>query len=239
MKFRKQSLSASARRVIAFSRISVCALILTGVACAGFGQETVTIPKARLQELERKEAELDKIKGELNRASGENQRLKKQHQEDAAKIESAASAAPVITHTSPALASLPPLQDHDLVDAMDLANYYRADAAEADRRFRKRIIRLQGEVVAFEKPLFIRPYRIIFKTADREIRIVCDVYPPEKYDAVLTAKHGSVLEGQMPGGSRIHLAKVGDRAIVEGQCTGLSDMYVKLSGCQLQAVQSP
>src|SRR5690242_14950440 len=38
-------------------------LILFGCAPFALGQETVTIPKSRLEELERKEAELEKLKG--------------------------------------------------------------------------------------------------------------------------------------------------------------------------------
>ena len=119
---------------------------------------------------------------------------------------------------------------------MDLANYYRADAAAADHRFRKQVLKVQGEISAFEKPPFIRDYRILLKTDDREIRVVCDMNPPEQYDAMFTVKHGSELVGQKSGRNRVPIAKVGDKVIIDGQCRGLSDGTVKLSGCEFKSI---
>ena len=209
-------------------------LLVLSAALSAVAQETVTIPKSRLEELQRKEAELDSLKGDLKATKGENLQLKKQHAEDAIKISSAPPAQPVVTHVSPPMASLPPLSPGEIVDAMDLANYYRADAAAADHRFRKQMLRVQGEISAFEKPPFIRDYRILLKTADREIRLVCDMNPPEQYDAMFTVKHGSELVGQMSGRNRVPIAKVGDKVIIEGQCRGLTDGAVKLSGCEFK-----
>ncbi len=210
-------------------------LLLLSAAFSIMAQETVTIPKSRLEELQRKEAELDSLKGDLKATKGENLQLKKQHQEDAIKISSTPTQ-PVATHVSPPMASLPPLTSGEIVDAMDLANYYRADAAAADHRFRKHLLRVQGEISAFEKPPFIRDYRILLKTADREIRLVCEMNPPEQYDAMFTVKHGSELVGQASGRNRVPIAKVGDKVIIEGKCRGLSDAAVKLSGCELKSI---
>jgi hypothetical protein len=211
-------------------------LLVLSAALSAVAQETVTIPKSRLEELQRKEAELDSLKGDLKATKGENLQLKKQHQEDAIKISSAPPAQAVVTHVSPPMASLPPLTTGEIVDAMDLANYYRADAAAADHRFRKQMLRVLGEISAFEKPPFIRDYRILLKTADREIRLVCDMNPPEQYDAMFTVKHGSELVGQMSGRNRVPIAKVGDKVIIEGQCRGLTDGTVKLSGCEFKLI---
>src|SRR6266403_153977 len=208
-------------------------LFAMSAALSALAQDTVTIPKSRLEELQRKEAELDRLKGDLKATKGENLQLKKQHTADAAKISSAPPAQPVVTHVSPPMASLPPLAPGEIVDAMDLANYYRADPAAADNRFRKRVFRVQGEISAFERMPFLRDYQILLKTADREIRLVCDMNQPEQYDAMFTVKHGSELVGQASGRNRVPIAKVGDKVIIEGKCRGLSDAAVKLSGCEL------
>src|SRR5207253_11293185 len=83
----------------------VHALLLLLLVCLSFpvaAQDTVTIPKSRLEELERKEAELEKLKGALHTAKGENVQLQKQHQEDAARIASV----PIVIHVSPPMTSL-------------------------------------------------------------------------------------------------------------------------------------
>src|SRR6266481_5562067 len=65
----------------------VVIVLLLGLFCpAIFAQDTVTVPKSRLEELERKEAELNKLKGDLNKTKDENAELKQQHKVDAAKI---------------------------------------------------------------------------------------------------------------------------------------------------------
>jgi hypothetical protein len=215
----------------------VLLLLVAITARPVLAQETVTILKSRLQELERKEIELEKLKGEFKSSKGENVQLKKQHQDDAVKISSAPPAQSHETQGSPPMASLPPLAQGEPVDAVDLANHYRADAAVADRRYRKRTFEVRGEVAAFERLPFIRDYRILLKTADRELRVVCELYTPEKYSAVLTIKNGSELVGQTPGRDRIPIAKVGDIVFIEGQCRGLRDGVVRLSGCELKSVR--
>src|SRR5215469_2604632 len=136
------------------------AIFVLLLSCVGLGaprlawcadDETVPISKERLQELLRKEAELNKMKGDLNKTKGdlqqtqgdlektkgENQELKKQHEQDAAKIAAVPTPPPEVMHPSPPISSLPVLKEGEIVDAMDLGNYYRADAATADQRFLK------------------------------------------------------------------------------------------------------
>ena len=213
------------------------ALLLIVLALPTIGQETVTIPKARLEELERKEAELEKLKGDLSTTRGENKQLKKQHEQDAAKIASAPPVEPVVTHVSPPIESLPSLQKGETVDAMDLANHYSGDAAAADGRYRKHTFKVQGEIVGFEKPLFTRDYKIQLKAANKQIKVICDVLPPDKYSAVFTVKNGSELVGVLAGQTRVPIARVGDRVIMEGQCKGMSDSVVKMAGCEYKPAQ--
>src|SRR5712691_10295399 len=113
-------------------------LLIIGPTFYCLAQETVTIPKSRFEELQRKEAELEKLKGDFSTTKGENMRLKKLHEQDALKLSSAPPPQSVVTHVSPPMASLPPLSQGEIVNSLDLANYYRADAAAADGRFRKR-----------------------------------------------------------------------------------------------------
>ncbi len=200
-------------------------------------EDMVTIPKSRLQELERKEAELEKLKGELPKAKAENAQLKKQHEEDVVKINTAPAPAPAVVHASPPLASLPPLKENEVVEAMDLANYSLADARAADQRFGKRSLHVQGEVERFQKPLFTRDYKIVLKTADRKTSVVCTVFPPEKYRAVFTVNNGAELVGLTADETRVPLACVGGTVVVAGRCMGLSGSVISIGGGELKSAR--
>lgn len=196
-------------------------------------QDNVTLPKSRLEELERKEKELDRLKGDLNKAKDENQQLKKEKEKAAAAPVVAPPAEPVITHVSPPLESLPSLKPYDLVDSMDLANYYRADRPSADRRFLKQKLAVRGEIIGFEKPLWKRSYRIFLKTPGRTAKVMCDLLPPEKSSAVFTAEHGDVLVALM-GETRVPIAKVGQQVVIKGECRGFEQSVVTVFGWDLQ-----
>jgi hypothetical protein len=200
-------------------------------------QDTVTIPKSRLEELERKEAELDRLKGDLSKAKGEKAQLQKQYEEVAAKVAALPPAAPAPVYVSPPMAALHPLSAGDVVDARDLANHYRADVSAADRRYRKRTFQVRGEIVRFEKPLLTRNYKIVIQSADRQISVMCDFYPPDSYQAVFTVKGGSQLVATLPGQNRVTLASIGDQVVIQGQCRGLGDSAVKLADCELKAAR--
>ena len=196
-------------------------------------QDTVTVPKSRLEELERKEAELNKLKGDLNKTKDENVELKKQHEVDAAKI---VEAPKVIKHVSPPMNSLPPIAEGAIVDSMDLADHYRVDPAAADQRYRKQKFKLQGEVVGFGGQLFIRPYRIMLKTPDQVTRVTCIIYPPDKYSAVYPVKEDSQLIGTSQRYEDEVIARIGDQVVVEGKCNGLKNSVIFMTGCALVAV---
>ncbi len=117
---------------------------------------------------------------------------------------------------------------------MDLGGHYRADAAAADQRYRNRSFIVRGEVIGFEKPLFVRDYKILLRTADRELKVVCQVYPPEDYKAVFTIKNGTALVGLTPREERVPLTKIGDTINVAGRCKGLRDTEVVMGGCQVK-----
>jgi len=194
-------------------------------------QETVTISKARLDELLRKEAELEKLKGEVSKTKGENDESKKQHEQDSAKI----AAAPAHRiYSGPPLSSLPPLTDGQTVSAMDLAGHYRSDTPKANQRYRGQRFCVAGEIAAFEKPPFVRPYRIVLNTADPERKVICDFTPPEDFKSVFTTDHGSKLVGQTASGARTSIAKIGQAVVIEGKCKGMSGSAIMISNCQMK-----
>jgi putative nucleic acid binding protein len=214
---------------------SLCLIGLRGVSVASAADD-VTIPKSRLQELEEKERELNRLKGDLATTKDENARLKKEQAQAPAK---AVAAVPEpVAHSSPPIASLPPLRENEEVDAMDLANHYRSDPATADARYLKHKFFLRGEIAGFEKPLLKRDYKVLLKTADRDTRVICYFYTPDKFNAVFIADHGSRLVASM-GENRIPLAKVGQTVVLHAQCKGWKDSCVLISGGDMKAVTAP
>jgi hypothetical protein len=143
---------------------------------------------------------------------------------------------PVVRYSSPALESLRPLKSDDVVDSMDLANYYYADHAAADRRFYKQKITVRGEIVAFEKPLWKRSYRVVLKTPVRGTRVICDLLPPDKANAVFTTNHGDELVALM-GEQRVPLIKVGDTVIVKGECKGYNNSVVLIYAWDIKVMR--
>lgn len=218
-------------------------VVCVAVGCllpAASAQETVTISKARFEELERKEKELEKLKGDLSTAKVETARLKREKDDAVAKAAAGVAASPnepLITHVSPPLNSLPPLAKGETVNAMDLGNHYRTDAVAADARYRKKVFKVKGEIVGFDKPMISRNYHVLLRTPSRELRVLCTVTPPEKYRAVFTTQGGTQLTGSLPNGARVVLTKVGDTVVIEGRCAGLDGPMVEMSGCSLLAVQ--
>ena len=211
----------------------------------GFAQDNVTVPKSRLEELERKEKELDRLKGDFDKTKDENVQLKKEQEKKEQEkatlqalppVQTPPPAAPLITYVSPPLESLPAFQPYQIVDSMDLANYYHADSGAADRRFHKQKLTVRGEIVGFEKPLFKRNYRILLKSPMRETKVICDLLPPEKSNAVFTSNHGEDLVALF-GETRVPIAKVGQTAVIKGECKGSSDSEVMIVGWDLKLAQ--
>lgn len=256
-------------------RFGLLLFFAAGVIAAR-AQETVTIPKSRFVELERKEKELDALKVELGKARGETeklQRAKEKAEKEQAKAESeraqaesekaqserekaqltkakeaaetkaavataaAAVTEPVIAHDTPALATLPPLKKGDVVDALDLMNHYRADAAGAARRYGKQRLRVRGVVTGFEKPMFVSYYYILLRTTERSWRIQCTVRPPREFKATYMAQHGETLVGVTTSDARITLVRVGQTVEIEGTCRELKEQTLAFSGGSLVATE--
>lgn len=209
--------------------------------------------RAEQQELERKQKELEAMKRTLDQAEKEKAQLaaekaqlqkaaeQSQKAQLAAEAKAAAAAAanaePVIAHDTPPLATLPPLQKGQVVDAMDLMNHYRADPVGAAKRYQGQRIRVRGVATGFAKPPFIRPYEILLQTTEQKWKVICNVDPPDQFSAVFTTKHGEELVGSNSAGARMTLARIGQKVMVEASCKGLKDEEVKLSGCRLISVE--
>ena len=196
-------------------------------------QDSVTVSKKRLEELERKEKELQRLKGDLDKTRDENVQLKKENEKAALQSVQVPPAEPLPAHVSPPLESLPGLVPDQIVESMDLANYYHSDKDAADRRFRKQKLTIRGQVVGFEKPLFTRNYRILLKTPMRETKVICDLLPADKWNAVFTAEHGEQLVALIDE-TRVPIARVGQTVTVKGECKGLSDSVITIRGWDLQ-----
>jgi len=208
-------------------------VVLLAVAYPSRAQDTVTIPKSRLEELQRAEEELKKLKAEEAKP---RRPAEPEIQKEQAEPVTRRAPEPKVMRVSPQMATLPALKTEETIDAIDLVNHYRADAAAADRRYLKKKFLVRGRIAAFEKRLFVREYRIIFRTEDQDIRLMCTVFPPEDYKAVFKSHNGSELTGLMPDESRVPLAKIGDTVVVAGDCHGLRDNIVVMTGCGLRSV---
>ncbi len=212
--------------------VATALLCLASMPQSSLAQENVTIPKSRLDELEKKAAELDRLKGDLNKTKAENVQLQRQNQEANAKLATLPGVAPA-TNTSPAITTLPPLTEHDIVEAEDLANYFKFDPKAAEQRFAKRKFRIRGIVAGFEKPPFIRPYKVLLKTADPHQVVACEFSPEDRFSAVFPAKNGTELRG-LDSGVAIIILRLGDHVLVDAECRRGRESGVIVTGFKLE-----
>ena len=220
------------------------ALLLILLLCLGFfparAQDTVTIPKSRLIELEKKAAQADKLAIDLEKARAENSRLKGEIGAPPKSFSTPVLPPQVeqslqkLPPTRP-LAELPPLIKGEVVLASDLLHHYAMDPAAADQRYRKKSFKLQGIVTDLDKPLLMSPYRVIFRVPASPLKIICDVRSPEQFKKVYVSADRERVVGETYSG-RATLARVGEEITVQGRCAGLKDGVVsfdysdKLSG---------
>jgi hypothetical protein len=134
------------------------------------------------------------------------------------------------------VATLPPLQQSDVIDSKDFIAFYRQEPTAADQRFRNQRVTIAGEIAGFEKPLLKRNYRVLLPGNEPTEKVICDFYPPVKFDAVIIANHGTQLLGVM-GETKVPLAKVGQRVQIKGLCKGARESNVLLSAGEL--VEAP
>jgi hypothetical protein len=201
------------------------ALFFTGHTRA---QDNVTVPKSRLEELERKEQELERLKGDVSKTNAENAELRQKLQQ----MQTNQAAVPPASYPVPTITTLPPLKPGDVIDSRDLVAYYRQEPTAADKRFLNQRLTISGEIAGFEKPLLKRNYRVLLPGTVPTTKVICDFYPPDKFNAVLIANHGTELVGVM-GETRVPLAKVGEHVLIKGLCKGARESNVLISAGEL------
>lgn len=238
----------------------LCLLLALGIGIRALHAEedTVAVPKSRLEELERKAAELDSLQRELKQSKAEQEKLRQAKEEtdrkaaeqikaaaaaraeaektaEDARAVAAAARSGAMAHTAPPMESLPPLKPGKPVSSMDLLAHYAVDPVAAGARYGKGRITVEGEIVAFTKPPFIRPYELLLKTGDPARRVVCGIDPPSEYKAVYPAESGTVLVGITTRGDKVTLLRIGQPVVIEGRCGGLRGLNVTLKdGCVLK-----
>ena len=143
---------------------------------------------------------------------------------------------PALTKPLPHIDSLPPLAPDETVSAIDLAEHYLANPSAADKRYRNKSFKIQGEALTFHKRLFMTPYKIVLKTAGRDIVIICEVNPPQQYKATFPANNASELDAIQLDDSKITVVKAGQKVLLSGKCKGLKGSVVEMSGCELKAL---
>ena len=67
----------------------------------------------------------------------------------------------------------------------------------------------------------------------RETKVICDLLPADKWNAVFTAEHGEQLVALIDE-TRVPIARVGQTVTVKGECKGLSDSVITIRGWDLQ-----
>lgn len=193
-------------------------------------EDTVTLPKSRVIELEKKAAQADKLAAELEKARAEISRLKGE-----------AAAAPKTVVVSPLppqveqsiqklpptrpLTGLPALGKGETVAVSDLLHHYAMDPAAADQRYKKKNFKLTGIVTDLDKSLLTSPYRVIFRVPGSALKLICDVQSPDEFKKVYVSSDRERIIGETYS-TRATLAKVGEEITLQGHCSGLKDGVV-------------
>lgn len=205
-----------------------CLALFAAASPATVAQDNVTIPKSRLEELERKEAELRRLKGETNPPAAAAQ----QPAQSPGQVQTPIAARPE-PPSAPVITELPPLKPGEIVEAPELALHFSANRAAAEQRYLNKQVAVQGEIIRFHKPILSRSYGVALKTDNPAITVICNMKAPEGYDATYTAKNATELVGRSDNTQTV-LAHLGERVVVQGRCKGLKDGAVTLSGASLR-----
>ncbi len=216
-------------RPAALVLLAVC---LIAAALRAGTDETVTIPRARYEELLRKEEELARLRAKLtpdipDRPSATSGATRVLLPGAGASGEAAKPSPP------PDAANLPPLPEDGRISAPLLAEYFLRDPATAAARLQNRNLQVIGRVVGFEKPWLTRNYQVLLETDQPAVRVRAVVEPPQGIRGAYVAQGGTVLMVADASGQRRPLLRLGDTATVEGRVKGLRGNVVEMSGCRL------
>jgi hypothetical protein len=211
---------------------AICLIVVLALAGAPdllAAEDSVTIPKSRLEELERKAAELEKLKKEESAPAAENAGAPAK---DPAPVSAPPQPAPP-AEDYPEVASLPPIESGEMVDTGMLSAHFKQDPKGASKRYAHQRIRVSGVISGFDRPVIARNYKVILRAAGSESPVVCDFYPPETYKAVFSANDGtSLMAVRTRDEARVTLARVGQSVVIEGECRGAKRKAVQMSGCR-------
>jgi len=209
--------------------LSVGVLFVLAPFCAP-AQDNVTIPKSRLEELERKEKELQQLKSGAKEASPSAPvPTAAPASAVAAPAAAPASAAPAIPPAQPKpLSNLPPYESGQKVSSAELVAQFLADPAGAEQRYRKKTIVVEGRVIRIAKQWLRRDYELILEGPQAGQEVVCRLRAPDQFEAIYTINSGAELVGTAHG-VQTPLAKVGTTAVVRGKCKGLKGAQVRVT----------
>jgi len=164
-------------------------VLVLGLAVPGSRAETgqtVTIPRARYEELLRKEQELERLRS-THAQTPPGQPGSFGPTGPPAPNSGAGLSGTAVLASGPALDSLPPLPDQGPIRASLLAAYFLREPATAATRLRDQTLRVTGRVVGFEKPLLTRNYHVLLETDQPTVRVRC-VVNPWKISAASTSR---------------------------------------------------
>jgi hypothetical protein len=111
---------------------------------------------------------------------------------------------------TPAAVSLPPVTRTSRVDAFDLVNHYRNEAASASARYKGHDFQLEGIVERVGSSIVGRGVKVLLESPDRGIRVVVEWRVPDDYPKFYTKAEGRRFFGGSGGAHRLVMA-AGDR----------------------------
>jgi hypothetical protein len=189
-----------------------------------------------------KEQEIQKLKQDLARAEAEAARLNQadgrapeaKHTpaaDRAGRSDARRSAEPVVAPAGRSVADLPPLNPDEILDATDLVEQFKSDPAGAERRYRKKKLRVRGVIERFEPVLFVRKYDVLLESPDRFIRVVASFDYPNDCRAVYATHRGQTLIGKPAENKEVTLMQAGQAIVLQGTCKGVHDAGIVFTGC--------
>jgi hypothetical protein len=219
------------------SLLAWCIATLLAVVAAG-AQDLVTIPRARLLELERKEAELEQLKraqsvgavpsGPAESRSGSTNSTVNSKSPAVVRVSTTNSSA-----TARKPAALPPLDRGEVVPAAQLWEQFQTDPKAAAARYERARIRVAGEVVDLDKPSFVRHAIVFLGVNESRSRLACRLEPSAAGQNLMLTKGREELAEAGARGIRTPLARIGQRVVVEGWCRHAGGGNVTLTDARI------
>ena len=185
------------------------------------------------KELRRTTGELERLRTELAATRREKAKLAQTGELSgrlAAEVNNAGG-----QHTAipfPPITGLPQLQASDVVDADEITHHYKTDFRSADLRYKKKVFRVRGKIERFEEKPFVRKISVVFESAERFQRVVCELPFPDEFNALYSTKGGQVLVGIANSRREVRLMEVGETVVLTGLCAGLQRGGVFFSQCK-------